>query len=106
MSDYLFELIKHGRTVTPDKSHLENRPFVNFRNTFEEEAPLYYPGEQLELAINTAIAVGEGFTPTLDVRACAGRDCAECVCTRQCSAAQTRDACFVAFCRCGVKCLQ
>jgi len=59
MSDYLFELIKHGRTETPDKSHLENRPFVNFRNTFEEEAPLYYPGEQLELAINTAIAVGE-----------------------------------------------
>lgn len=42
-----------------EKNLLLERPFVKRDNALERDAPRFIPGEQLEIAINTAIAVGE-----------------------------------------------
>src|ERR1044072_5758874 len=42
-----------------EKNLLVERPFVKRDNALERDAPRFIPGEQLEIAINTAIAVGE-----------------------------------------------
>lgn len=55
---YPLDLIKYGQPP-PDARLLEQRPFINFNNNLEREAHLFYPGETLETAINTAIALGE-----------------------------------------------
>lgn len=60
MSDYPFEVIKHEREDGLDASNLlRNRPFLQAANSFEEDAAHFVPGKQMEVAINTAIAVGE-----------------------------------------------
>lgn len=42
-----------------DPSVLSERPYAAFGKTFEKDALRFVPGERLETAINTAIAVGE-----------------------------------------------
>ena len=59
MSNYPFALVQHGRDVADAKQHLANRPFIGWKTKFADEAQYFYPGAQLETAINTAIAVGE-----------------------------------------------
>ena len=58
-NDYPFDLVSHDREGSVDATHLLNRPFTGMSNSFEEDAKLFIPGEQLEIAINTAIAVGQ-----------------------------------------------
>lgn len=60
MIDYPFHLVRGDRT-TPleDTSLLLRRPFAALSNSFADDAPRFEPGEQLDIAINTAIAVGE-----------------------------------------------
>jgi MoxR-like ATPase len=60
MTDYPFELIKHSREDGADlTAHLANRPFTRFGHSFQADAQRFVPGDQLETAINTAIAIGE-----------------------------------------------
>jgi MoxR-like ATPase len=57
---YPFYLIQHTREGSSDtRSLLANRPFTNIDRSFAADARRFVPGEQLETAINTAIAVGE-----------------------------------------------
>jgi MoxR-like ATPase len=60
MSDYPFQLVRYdfpGKSA--DEAHLANRPFTSVSSSFKDDARRFFPGEQLETAINTAIAVGE-----------------------------------------------
>lgn len=60
MSDYPFEIVSYGREGGFDaKSHLNNRPFLEAAGSFPAQAKHFVPGKSLEIAINTAIAVGE-----------------------------------------------
>jgi MoxR-like ATPase len=60
MSDYPFFLIKHDREgQLEDKILLSKRPFSRSDWSFQADARRFVPGERLETAINTAIAVGE-----------------------------------------------
>ncbi len=60
MSDYPFHLIQHAQEgPIRDRSLLADRPFARFDLTFKADARKFVPGDQLETAINTAIAVGE-----------------------------------------------
>jgi MoxR-like ATPase len=60
MNNYPFHLVNYARSgALDDKSMLLNRPFTAAGNSFAEDARRFVPGEQLETAINTAIAVGE-----------------------------------------------
>ena len=57
---YPFYLVRQNSDgPTADKSALLNRPFAAMGNSFTDDARLFVPGEQLEIAVNTAIAVGE-----------------------------------------------
>ena len=58
-SPYSFRLIDHrreGPLENPDL--LRRRPFTELKRTFEDDAQLFDPGEDLETAMNTALAVG------------------------------------------------
>lgn len=60
MSNYRFQLIQHSRKgALEDKTLLTRRPHTELDRSFQAEARRFVPGEQLETAINTAIAVGE-----------------------------------------------
>lgn len=60
MSEYPFRLIRHDQPgPLEDTSVLIKRPFTKFGTSFAEDARRFVPGEQLEVAINTSIAVGE-----------------------------------------------
>lgn len=60
MDDYPFQLVSYRRsTPLEDKAVLLRRPFTRFASSFAENARLFVPGDELETAINTAIAVGE-----------------------------------------------
>lgn len=57
---YPFYLIQHSQDGSIDNpSLLANRPFTRVDRSFAADARRFVPGEQLETAINTAIAVGE-----------------------------------------------
>ncbi len=59
MEDYRFRLVNSGsREPLSDKKILSRRPFVEIDGSFAADARLFVPGEELETAINTAIAVG------------------------------------------------
>lgn len=60
MSSYPFRLIQHnGQAPLADKTLLTQRPFAQVDRSFRADARRFVPGEQLETAINTTIAVGE-----------------------------------------------
>jgi MoxR-like ATPase len=60
MADYPFQLVRYGHDGGEElRAHLARRPFTKRERTFEADAHRFVPGEQLETAINTAIAVGE-----------------------------------------------
>ncbi|HKO97007.1 MAG TPA: MoxR family ATPase [Pyrinomonadaceae bacterium] len=60
MDKYQFNLVSNGRPgPLKDLSLLKNRPFRASGASFEEDAKCFIPGDQLEDAINTTIAVGE-----------------------------------------------
>jgi len=60
MSHYPFQLIQHSREGhLTDPSPLTARPFAALDRSFRADARRFVPGEQLETAINTAIAVGD-----------------------------------------------
>jgi MoxR-like ATPase len=60
MSNYPFQLIQHSREGhLEDKALLGERPFAEVDRSFRADARRFVPGEQLETAINTAIAVGD-----------------------------------------------
>jgi MoxR-like ATPase len=60
MKQYPFALIQHSEEgPLEDQSLLANRPFARVDRSFKADARRFVPGEQLETAINTAIAVGE-----------------------------------------------
>lgn len=55
-----FYLVQHNREASSaDTAFLANRPFTRIDRSFRADAQRFVPGEQLETAINTAIAVGE-----------------------------------------------
>src|SRR6185503_4295219 len=56
---YPFQLIRHGGEPLTDPRQLLDRPLTKISNSFPQDAERFVPGEQLETAINTAIAVGE-----------------------------------------------
>ena len=55
---YQFRLVDHQSAPLTEPSILRNRPFSKTYNSFANDARLFVPGEELEIAINTAIAVG------------------------------------------------
>ncbi|MGA9768599.1 MAG: MoxR family ATPase [Blastocatellia bacterium] len=57
--NYPFDLVRHDREGAIDEADLMNRPFAAMGSSFKEDAKRFVPGEQLEIAINTAIAVGQ-----------------------------------------------
>jgi MoxR-like ATPase len=60
MSSYPFRLIRYDRDgPLEDKSLLLKRPFTAIDSSLAKDASRFVPGEQLEIAINTAMAVGE-----------------------------------------------
>jgi len=59
MSNYPFRLVRHEAEQPPDPQLLAQRPFARTDHSFAADARRFVPGEQLETAINTAIAVGE-----------------------------------------------
>lgn len=60
MSNYPFQLIRHDSDgPLADKQLLAQRPFAKVDRSFQADARRFFPGEKLETAINTAIAVGE-----------------------------------------------
>ncbi|MDM8526224.1 MoxR family ATPase [Desulfococcaceae bacterium HSG8] len=60
MNRYPFYLIRYKDPgELKDKSPLSDRPFSKTDRSFSADARRFVPGEQLETAINTAIAVGE-----------------------------------------------
>lgn len=60
MATYPFQLVRYGRDPDDDlRVQLANRPFAQADHSFQADARRFVPGEQLETAINTAIAIGE-----------------------------------------------
>lgn len=60
MSNYPFQLIRYDREgPLEDKTLLHKRPFAVAGNSFVADAKRFVPGKQLEIAMNTAIAVGD-----------------------------------------------
>lgn len=60
MSTYPFHVVRYEREgELEDKILLSKRPFSAIDRSFEADARRFVPGEQLDTAINTAIAVGE-----------------------------------------------
>jgi len=60
MSNYPFQLVQHEKKEPlADQTLLTQRPFTKLDRSFEAGARRFVPGDQLETAINTAIAVGE-----------------------------------------------
>ena len=60
MPDYPFELVRYDRDTPPNtKDLLRERPYSSAGNSFAEDARRFVPGKALDIAINTAIAVGE-----------------------------------------------
>ncbi len=60
MSTYPFHVVKYERDGEfEEKSLLSQRPFSAIDRSFRADARRFVPGEQLDTAINTAIAVGE-----------------------------------------------
>jgi MoxR-like ATPase len=60
MTSYRFQLVQQSREgQLDDPSLLSNRPFSKTDRSFHADAKRFVPGDQLETAINTAIAVGE-----------------------------------------------
>jgi MoxR-like ATPase len=59
-TNYPFDILDHMSPDTAaDKSILSNRPFCWWENSLAADARRFAPGNDLEVAINTAIAVGE-----------------------------------------------
>jgi MoxR-like ATPase len=59
MGTYPFHLVRYDREgPLEDTTLLLKRPFVALNASFTEDAKRFVPGEQLEIAINTALAVG------------------------------------------------
>lgn len=61
-----FKLVDHKRTESIDPELLKKRPGAAIKKSFAEDARLFVPGDDLELAINTAIAIGEPLLLTGD----------------------------------------
>lgn len=59
MGTYPFQLVDRNSAVAADPDLLRHRPFIHVNNSLGDDARRFFPGEQLEVAINTAIAVGE-----------------------------------------------
>ncbi len=60
MTNYPFHLIRYEREGTLENNTLlSQRPFSKIDRSFEADARRFVPGEPLETAMNTAIAVGE-----------------------------------------------
>ncbi|MEO5333421.1 MAG: MoxR family ATPase [Magnetococcus sp. YQC-5] len=60
MTHYPFALIEYRRAgPITDSTLLLKRPFTEIKGCLREDAQLYVPGDLLETAINTALAVGE-----------------------------------------------
>lgn len=59
MGAYPFWLVNYEDRGEVDKRLLGQRPFIHIDNSLAADAERFVPGEQLEIAINTAIAVGE-----------------------------------------------
>ena len=60
MSSYPFRLVHYDREEPlADKAFLHHRPYTKAGHSLAQDASRFVPGEQLEIAINTAIAVGE-----------------------------------------------
>src|ERR1051325_9086315 len=59
MGEYPFWLVNYEDRGEVDKRLLSQRPFIHIDNSLAADAERFVPGEQLEVAINTAIAVGE-----------------------------------------------
>jgi MoxR-like ATPase len=55
---YPFQLVNYKNSSLSEKSILRNRPFSKAYNSFTNDARLFVPGDDLEIAINTALAVG------------------------------------------------
>ncbi len=60
MADYPFDLVRDEVQLDAGdgREAMRHRPFVHFESSLEAGARHFVPGEQLENAINTAIAVG------------------------------------------------
>ncbi len=59
MREYPFHLVRYDRPgPIDDHTILQRRPFVAHDSSFAADASRFVPGEQLEIAINTALAVG------------------------------------------------
>ena len=57
---YPFRLVNaESKGTLNDRGALKKRPLRGAGFSFEEDAPKFIPGEELETAINTAIALGE-----------------------------------------------
>lgn len=57
---YPFQLIRHsGESQLEDTTVLCERPFTKVDRSFQADARRFVPGDELETAINTAIAVGD-----------------------------------------------
>ncbi len=60
MNNYPFHVVNYERAeALEDKTVLSHRPFSLIDRSFKADARRFVPGEQLETAINTMIAVGE-----------------------------------------------
>jgi MoxR-like ATPase len=60
MNKYKFNLVQYGHENTEEsREFLLNRPFHAMANSFEADARRFVPSQQLEIAINIAIATGE-----------------------------------------------
>jgi len=58
MNEYPFRLINHDKDGSINPDILATRPFLAVDTSFAAEAKHFIPGERLETAMNTAIAVG------------------------------------------------
>jgi len=56
--NYPFQLVNYQTPPLTEQTLLRNRPFSKAYNSFANDAKLFVPGEDLEIAINTALAVG------------------------------------------------
>lgn len=59
MQSYPFRLVHHEAEQPPEPKLLAQRPFTRVDRSFAADARRFVPGDALETAINTAIAVGE-----------------------------------------------
>ena len=60
MNPYPFHLVdSHKDGVINARKILKNRPLSKQSRSFEKDAALFVPGDELDIAINTAISVGE-----------------------------------------------